>query len=326
MNRKFVKRGIILATLAAVLFVPIQKLSAADAGIFNVKKAEQEVEIDKNCLVNAVAEVQKQQNSEKTIKIETAEEIQFNQLVSGKTFVTTVEGVACVTSMEDTEAPVIGKVFETSTVKILTRGTEWCEIQSGNVIGYVETEKLITGKDAVAKIKEILAAAYPGRNVLLLTADEINAVLTVGETIDEEQARLAAEEAARIAEEQARIAAAKEASRKKGEGLVAYAKQFLGNPYVWGGTSLTRGTDCSGFVMGVYKKYGVSLPHSSYGMRRVGRSVSYSEMQPGDIVCYSGHVGIYAGNGKIVNALNEDKGIVMTDVKYSRIITIRRIF
>jgi cell wall-associated NlpC family hydrolase len=61
-------------------------------------------------------------------------------------------------------------------------------------------------------------------------------------------------------------------------------------------------------------------------MRRVGRSVSYSEMQPGDIVCYSGHVGIYAGNGKIVNALNEDKGIVMTDVKYSRIITIRRIF
>ena len=78
--------------------------------------------------------------------------------------------------------------------------------------------------------------------------------------------------------------------------------------------------------MSVYRRYGVSLPHSSSGMRRVGYSVSYSDMQPGDIVCYSGHVGIYAGNGKIVNALNENKGIVYTNVNYSRIITIRRIF
>ena len=111
-----------------------------------------------------------------------------------------------------------------------------------------------------------------------------------------------------------------------GSDVVAYAAQFLGNPYVWGGESLTRGADCSGFVMKVYEHFGVKLPHSSRAMRSCGKSVSYAEMQPGDIVCYDGHVGIYAGGGKIINALNAKKGIVYTDVNYDTILTIRRIF
>lgn len=111
-----------------------------------------------------------------------------------------------------------------------------------------------------------------------------------------------------------------------GSDVVAYAAQFLGNPYVWGGESLTRGADCSGFVMKVYEHFGVSLPHSSRAMRSCGKSVSYAEMKPGDIVCYDGHVGIYAGGGKIINALNARKGIVYTDVNYDTILTIRRIF
>ncbi len=110
-----------------------------------------------------------------------------------------------------------------------------------------------------------------------------------------------------------------------GEEVAAYATQFQGNPYVWGGTSLTNGADCSGFVMKVYQNFGVSLPHSSSAMRGVGHSVSYGEMRPGDIVCYSGHVGIYAGNGQIINALGAEWGITLTDVNYKNILTIRRV-
>lgn len=111
-----------------------------------------------------------------------------------------------------------------------------------------------------------------------------------------------------------------------GQAVVNYASQFVGRPYKWGGTSLTNGADCSGFVMAVYAKFGVSLPHSSGAMRGVGRGVSYSEVQPGDIICYSGHVGIYAGGGRIVNALNSRVGITYTSATYKTILAVRRIF
>ncbi|MCD7802295.1 MAG: SH3 domain-containing protein [Clostridiales bacterium] len=110
-----------------------------------------------------------------------------------------------------------------------------------------------------------------------------------------------------------------------GEAVLAYAQQFLGNRYVWGGTSLTNGCDCSGYVMKIFAAFGVSLPHSSYAIRNYGTAVSYSDIQVGDVVCYSGHVGIYAGNGQIINALNSRKGICYTSVNFSKIITIRRL-
>ncbi len=115
-------------------------------------------------------------------------------------------------------------------------------------------------------------------------------------------------------------------SSSTGSSVVSYASQFVGNPYVWGGTSLTNGCDCSGFVMSVYAAFGVSLPHSSASLRSVGTAVDTSAMAAGDIVCYDGHVGIYAGNGTIVNALNSRSGITYTNVHYDNIITVRRIF
>lgn len=112
-----------------------------------------------------------------------------------------------------------------------------------------------------------------------------------------------------------------------GQQVCNYACQFVGNPYVYGGTSLTNGADCSGFVMSVYAAFGVSLPHSSKSMRKVGYEVSTSSMQPGDIVCYSGHVGIYVGNNTIVHASNEREGIKYTSpANYRSIICVRRIF
>ena len=111
----------------------------------------------------------------------------------------------------------------------------------------------------------------------------------------------------------------------KGADIANYACKFVGNPYVAGGTSLTNGADCSGFVMAVYKNFGISLPRSSYSQSTVGRGVSYSEAQPGDVIYYGGHVGIYIGNGQIVHASTERTGIKITSATYRSIITVRRI-
>lgn len=122
----------------------------------------------------------------------------------------------------------------------------------------------------------------------------------------------------------------KPSGSSSGSAVANYACQFIGNPYVYGGTSLTNGCDCSGFVMSVYAQFGVSLPHSSSAMRSVGYGVSVSNMQPGDIVCYSGHVGIYVGNNTIVNASNSKPypagGIKYTSATYKSIVAVRRIF
>lgn len=111
----------------------------------------------------------------------------------------------------------------------------------------------------------------------------------------------------------------------KGADIAKFACQYIGNPYVAGGTSLTNGADCSGFVMAVYQNFGISLPRSSYAQSSVGRGVSYSEAQPGDVIYYGGHVGIYIGNGQIVHASTERTGIKITSATYRSIITVRRI-
>lgn len=112
----------------------------------------------------------------------------------------------------------------------------------------------------------------------------------------------------------------------KGSSVVAYATQFVGNPYVWGGESLTNGADCSGFIKSVYAHFGVSLPHSSAAMRSCGVGVSYSEAKPGDIICYSGHVAIYMGGGAIVHASNAKDGIKISyNAAYRTILAVRRV-
>ena len=169
---------------------------------------------------------------------------------------------------------------------------------------------------------------------------------TYGETKEAEEARLAKEEeerrAAAAAAEQAQPKSQKSSASSSGSsggggsyaaagsgsgGSVAnYALQFVGNPYVYGGSSLTNGTDCSGFVMSVYANYGVGLPHSSSAMRGVGYGVDPSQMQAGDIVCYSGHVGICIGGGQIVHASTPATGIKVSSAYYRDILAVRRIF
>ena len=156
-----------------------------------------------------------------------------------------------------------------------------------------------------------------------------------GETKEEEKAREEKEKAEAEAAAKKKEEAKKQQSSSKtyknptgsdGQAVVDYALQFVGNKYVWGGESLTNGVDCSGFVMKVYEKFGIDLPHSSYKLRKVGTKVSASDLQPGDIICYSGHVAIYIGDGKIVHASNKKDGIKITNnYKYKKVITIRRV-
>ena len=108
--------------------------------------------------------------------------------------------------------------------------------------------------------------------------------------------------------------------------MIAYAKQFLGNPYVYGGTSLTNGTDCSGFTKLVYQQFGYAINRSSAGQRSNGYAVSYAEALPGDLICYDGHVALYLGNGAIVHASCPEVGIIVApDATYRPILTVRRI-
>ncbi len=187
------------------------------------------------------------------------------------------------------------------------------------------------------KVSLLEYEGYVSLEFVTLSTDYVTA-----ESKEEEAARLAKEEAERKAAAAAAAASQRKASSGSyysggsssyaapsgagGSAVVSYASQFVGNPYVYGGSSLTNGTDCSGFVMGVYSAFGVGLPHSSSAMRSVGYGVDVNSMQAGDIVCYSGHVGIYTGNGTIVNALNSNSGITYTNVNYSPILAVRRIY
>ena len=204
----------------------------------------------------------------------------------------------------------------------------------------IEDELIVTEElDGWVKVNIEEGDGYVSNDYVTLSTEFVKA-----ESIEEERARLEKEEAARRA---AQEAANKKMSSKSsssssttdggktyqsptgstGADVVKFAMQFVGNPYVYGGTSLTNGADCSGFVMSVYNNFGVSLPHSSAADRNVGATVNGIEnAQPGDIVCYSGHVGIYAGNGQLVHASTSKTGIIVSSATYRPILSIRRIF
>lgn len=227
------------------------------------------------------------------------------------------------------------------------------------VLGLVPQDEDIIVKDE--KDGWVKVSVEEGKGWVSTDYVELHTEYTHGETVKEEKARLKKEEEEREAAE----AAAQQAiangvtssttgsstgssssssnsgssssgsgstnttapSSSTGSSVASYACRFVGNPYRWGGTSLTNGADCSGFVMSVYSAFGISLPHSSSAMRGVGRSVSTSEMQPGDIICYSGHVGIYIGGGSMVHAANRRSGIIISgNIHYRTILSVRRIF
>lgn len=236
----------------------------------------------------------------------------------------------------------------------------------GTRIATVETTTLFVRKEATTE-SSVLGMVPDGDELLVLEETEGWAKVNIeegdgwiskdyvsiatefvsAESKEEEEARLAreAEERRKAQEAAAKKVAKNNASNNNaaatapstsytvGEGselgvaVAEYALQFVGNPYVYGGTSLTKGADCSGFVMSVYANFGVSLPHSSGADRKQGYAVDGLEnAQPGDLICYSGHVALYIGNGQIVHASNRKSGIKVSNANYKRILAIRRIF
>ncbi len=208
-----------------------------------------------------------------------------------------------VRSEADSEATVLGMVALDDELMVTEETDDWVKVDIEEGFGWVSRE-------FVTVYTEFIRA----------------------ESKEEEAARLEKEaEESRSARTQAALKTIStvEVTNENEMGITVaeYAVQFIGNPYVWGGTSLTNGVDCSGFTMKIYETYGVTLPHSSSAQRKHGYAVDGLEnAQPGDLICYSGHVAIYIGDGMIVHASNEKDGIKVSKAAYRKILAIRRIF
>lgn len=239
----------------------------------------------------------------------------------------------------------VGKLPRNAACEVIDTDDTWAHIKSGSVEGYVSLEYLLTGVPAKFKAEELAttvakvttdslkvrAEANTDSEVITLVAmgEELEVAAVEGDWVrvllDDDEVFVSAE----YVEVSAELGTAVTMTELLyGQGvsdvrvdLCQYAKEFIGNPYVWGGTSLTRGTDCSGFVMRVFQKYGVKLPRNSRAQANCGTTIKVSEAKPGDLIFYAkgktiNHVAIYIGNGQVVHASSPKTGIKISNVSY----------
>lgn len=245
-----------------------------------------------------------------------------------------------------TDSKVVGIMKNNAVATVTGEQDGWYQVTSGSISGYIKAEYLTVGDQALLESAKTRTATVETETLKVRSeaSTEASVVTLAGLdqqlTVTDEQTPgwvkvQTADGEGYISTEYAEVGDTYQYAEKpetesasadsgSGSSVVSYAMQFIGNPYVWGGTSLTNGVDCSGFIMQVYAHYGISLPHSSAALRGVGRSVNYSEAQPGDIICYSGHVALYIGGGKIVHASNPKDGIKVSSATYKNILTVRR--
>lgn len=257
-----------------------------------------------------------------------------------------VEGNLNVRKKASTSGSVVGKLTKYAACEILGEEDGWYKIKSGNVEGYVSAEYIITGEEAliIAQTEARLIATVatsslrvrkePSTDAKKLSNVAKDEELNVIEVLDGwvkvefdgyDEAYVSAEYV--VVEEKLKTGNTMDELRYGGEisdvriDLVNYALQFVGNRYVWGGNSLTKGVDCSGFTKQIYKKFGITLPRTSYTQPKAGKKIKASEAKPGDLFFYGdsdgiNHVAIYIGNGKIVHAANKRDGIKISNAYY----------
>ncbi len=249
----------------------------------------------------------------------------------------------------------IGKLPKDAACEILEVDENgWAHIKSGKLDGYCSTEFLYTGEEAIARGREVASMIAivntqtlkvreePSTDSIVITLIPQEEELEVVEIMDNGWVKfLLDDEEAYVSGDYVDVEERLEKAvtlteLMYGQGisnvrvdLVQYAKQFVGNPYVWGGTSLTKGADCSGFTLSIYKKYGVSLPHHAASQAQMGTKVDYSSAQPGDLVFYAkngriNHVAIYIGNGQVIHASSPKTGIKISSWNYRTPAGIRR--
>ncbi len=246
----------------------------------------------------------------------------------------------------DESGKLVGKLPKNAACEIISSENGWAFIQSGKVEGYVKEEYLLTGFDAKKRGQELASAIAvstadglnireePNTEAEVVTQVASGEILDIVEIQDDGWIRVYLDDeevyvSADYVEVKSDLNTAITMTELMyGQGvsdvrvdLCQYAKQFLGNPYVWGGTSLTNGADCSGFVLSVFAKYGVSLPHSSRAQSGMGTSISASELEPGDLVFYAkggtvNHVAIYIGGGQVIHASSPKTGIKISSYNY----------
>lgn len=252
-----------------------------------------------------------------------------------------------------TDSEVIGILTNHNACELLEDAGEWYKVTSGKVTGYVNKQYLVTGDEAEAIAEqEIKTVAIVNTETLNVRAEKSTeaAVLsqvgnseafTVNSVADGWVEISVDDSVGYISQDYVTLAQALPTAKtieqvKYGDGVsdvrasvVSYALQFVGNRYVWGGTSLEKGVDCSGFTMRILGKYGISLPHSSRAQPSYGTKISASEAKPGDLFFYGSgrsisHVAIYIGNGQIVHASNKRDGIKVSNAYYRNPICVVR--
>ena len=264
------------------------------------------------------------------------------------------DGNINVREVPGTEAEIVGKLPNNAGCEIIGTDGDWTQIESGKVKGYVKSEYLMTGEAAIAKAQEVKQTVATVTTTTLYVRDEANTdshVITMmpeGEelevlevldgwvkiNVDSDEGYVSSDYVS-IATELPKAQTMTEVRYGQGVSdvrvsLVSYATQFVGNPYVWGGTSLTRGADCSGFVMSVFANYGISLPHSSRAQANCGTKISASDAQPGDLFFYGNgssinHVAIYIGGGRVVHASSPKSGIKISGAYYRTPVKVVRV-
>ncbi len=269
MNLKTIRNTVLLLTVTGAMVFPSMMAEAAELS---------------ELVSGGVAVTMSQVEDEMVLAAALAPSIVDGYTLLG--VVTADSGYINIREAMNTDSEIVGKIRKDAICEVVAMEDGWCEIESGEVKGYINSDYLLVGAKANERAQE-----------LQTQGQELETALTIMEY-------------------------------RYGKGVTdiqmevcEYAKQFVGNPYRWGGTSLTKGADCSGFTMSVFSKYGISLPHSSKSQAHCGEKIDLSEIQPGDLVFYGGsnihHVAIYIGNGQIVHAQSANTGIVISSMYYN---------